>query len=169
VTHDHSAAFDFKAVFRSQYPRIVTLIARVVKDRGRAEELAVEAFWKLWRTPKAQGASANAWLYRTALRLGLDELRRLRRREKYERFFGFPISNPTPEELHSIDERQRQVRSVLASMKRRDAELLILRSDSLTYPQIAEVLALNPASVGTLMTRAQQAFRKEYVKRYGQE
>jgi len=26
---------------------------------------------------------------------------------------------------------------------------------------------VNPTSVGTLVSRAQQAFRKEYVKRYG--
>jgi RNA polymerase sigma-70 factor (ECF subfamily) len=60
------------------------------------------------------------------------------------------------------------VRAVLASMPRRDAELLLLRSDDMSYEELAAALSLNPASVGTLLSRARQAFRKEYVKRYGE-
>ena len=56
---------------------------------------------------------------------------------------------------------------MLASLKTRDAELLLLRNDGHTYDEIAEILDLNAASVGTLLSRAQQAFRKEYIKRYG--
>jgi RNA polymerase sigma-70 factor, ECF subfamily len=33
---------------------------------------------------------------------------------------------------------------------------------------LAAALKLNPASVGTLLSRAQQAFRKEYIQRYGE-
>jgi RNA polymerase sigma-70 factor (ECF subfamily) len=53
-------------------------------------------------------------------------------------------------------------------MKANQAELLILRSDGLTYDEIAQALDLNPSSVGTLLSRAEAAFRKEYVRRYGQ-
>jgi DNA-directed RNA polymerase specialized sigma24 family protein len=77
--------FDLDALFRAQYARIAGVIARVVRDRARAEELAVEVFLKLPRNPKAQrsntpGQNLEAWLYRTAIRLGLDELRRQTRR-----------------------------------------------------------------------------------------
>jgi DNA-directed RNA polymerase specialized sigma24 family protein len=65
-------AFDFEATFRSQYDRVARVIARVVKDRARAEELAVEVFLKFWRSPRAQGENAEGWLYRTAIRQGLD-------------------------------------------------------------------------------------------------
>jgi len=54
-------------------------------------------------------------------------------------------------------------------MKNSQAELLILRSDGFTYEEIAMALKLNPASVGTLLNRAEEAFRKAYVKRYGQD
>ena len=47
------------------------------------------------------------------------------------------------------------------------AELLLLRSDGLSYEEVASALELNPGSVGTLLGRAQRAFRKEYLKRYG--
>ena len=75
-----AAPFDFEACFHANYDRIARAIARIVGDPGRAEELAVEAFWKLWRTPQAQGENAGGWLYRTAVRLGLNELRGSTRR-----------------------------------------------------------------------------------------
>jgi RNA polymerase sigma-70 factor, ECF subfamily len=58
---------------------------------------------------------------------------------------------------------------VLAAVAPRQGELLALRSQGLSYDELASVLNLNPASVGTLLSRAQKAFRKEYIKRYGEE
>jgi DNA-binding CsgD family transcriptional regulator len=67
------------------------------------------------------------------------------------------------------DEVQERVRAVLAALQSRQAELLVLRSHGFSYEELALSLDLNPVSVGTLLGRAQQAFRKEYVARYGQE
>ncbi len=69
----HQGAFDFEAFFHSHYDRIARAVARVVGDPARAEDLAAEAFWKLWQTPQAQGEKAGGWLYRTALRMALNE------------------------------------------------------------------------------------------------
>ena len=163
------APIAFEATFRAQYERIARVIARVVRDPSRAEELAVEVFLKLWRNPRAQGEKAEGWLYRAAVRKGLDELRRRARRSRYEQLFGFARRAPTPEDVRAATEEQEQVRRVLAAIEPRQAELLLLRSHGLSYDQLASALDLNPVSVGTLLSRAQQAFRKEYVKRYGQE
>jgi RNA polymerase sigma-70 factor (ECF subfamily) len=164
------ATFDFEAIFRSDYSRIARAINRIIGDSARAEDLAVEAFWRLWRTPPAHGDNAGGWLYRTAVRLAIDELRWRARRARYEPLLTFFSPSPrTPHDLLSTDEQQGQVRSVLAAMRPNDAELLLLRSDGLPYGEIAAVLSLNPASVGTLLSRAKAAFRKEYVKRYGEQ
>jgi sigma-70-like protein len=37
------------AIFHVHYERIARVIARVAGDPARAEELAIEIFWKLWR------------------------------------------------------------------------------------------------------------------------
>jgi len=68
--------------------------------------------------------------------------------------------------LLAAREEQQRVDVVLSVIERRHAELLLLRSHGLTYDELASTLELNPASVGTLLSRAQQAFRKEYVRRY---
>ena len=69
------AGTDFDAVFDAQYQRIARVIAGVIRDRGRAEELAVEVFLKWSRKSNTLEGNANAWLYRTAVRTGLNEFR----------------------------------------------------------------------------------------------
>ena len=162
------SAFEFDAVFLAQYSRIVRIIGRIVNDSGRAEDLALEVFWKLWRKPRTS-SDPGGWLYRTAIRVGLNELRSQERRKKYERLFTFAKPNATPEELHSEKETQQRVRKVLASIRAKDAELLMLRSEGESYNEIALVLGISPASIGTLLNRAEQAFRREYVNHYGNE
>ncbi len=165
-----SGAIEFEDVFLAQYDRVLRIIRRFVRDPGRAEDLTVDVFWKLWRKPPRKLADPGGWLYRTAVRAGLDELRRQSRREKYERLFSFAQTSPTtPEQVHSVKEKQQRVCKTLAAIKPRDAELLILRFDGLSYQEIGETLAMNPASIGVLLNRAQQAFRKEYINRYGYE
>ena len=163
-----SAVFDFDAVFSQDYPAVTRLIIRIVRDRGCAEELAVETFWRLWKTPSAHGDLARGWLRRTAVRLAIDELRRRARRERFDRLWPFGRVR-TPDELFLSSEEQGRVRAVLATMPRRDAQLLLLRSDDTPYEELAATLSLNAVSVGTLLSRARQAFRKEYVKRYGEQ
>jgi RNA polymerase sigma-70 factor (ECF subfamily) len=159
---------DFGEVFHTHYPRIARVIARMVQDPGRAEELAAEVFWKFWRNSKVPSHSVSSWLYRSAVRTGLDELRRQNRRSRFEKVSRFFSVAPSPEQLLAGEQDQQQVRNILSAMRVRDAELLILRSEGLSYQEVAEVLRLSETSIGTLFRRAQQAFRKEYVKRYGQ-
>jgi RNA polymerase sigma-70 factor (ECF subfamily) len=166
------APFDIEALFRSHYSRVARIIERVVRDRGRSEELAVEVFLKLWRNQKAQHENVEAWLYRVAVRAGIDGLRRQTRRAHYEKVLAWirPTSAPAnPEQLHSANEEQEKVRSVLAVMNPRHAQFLLLRSQDFTYDEVAAILNLNPASIGTLLSRAQESFRKEYIKKYGRE
>ncbi len=159
---------DIEALFCAQYERMTRVIARLVRDRARAEELAVEVFLKLWRNKRAQGEKVEGWLYRAAVRTGLDELRRRTRRSRVERLLGF-VRSSTPEDIWAAGEERERVRLVLSAIGRREAEMLALRSDGLSYDELAAALDLNPSSVGTLLSRAQRAFRKEYIKRYGEE
>jgi RNA polymerase sigma-70 factor (ECF subfamily) len=73
----------------------------------------------------------------------------------------------TPEDVRAAREEQARVRTVLGALKRRDAELLVLRSHGLTYQELARTLGLNLGSIGTLLTRAERSFRTTYVRRYG--
>ncbi|HEX4137064.1 MAG TPA: sigma-70 family RNA polymerase sigma factor [Bryobacteraceae bacterium] len=157
----------FEALFYGHHERITRMIARIIRDPGRAEEVAVEVFWKFWRTPKAHCSMAVGWLHRTAVRMSINELRRQARATRKEALAQTADDPHDPERIAAASQEQEHVRTVLAEIRRRDAELLLLRSSGLSYEDLAAALDLNPASVGTLLSRAQQAFRKEYVKRFG--
>ena len=163
-----AASFDFESFFSVHYSRAANIIARVVRDPSRAEDLAVEVFWRLWRSPKAQGELAAGWVYRTAVRQGLDELRRQARRSRFESLFSAGQRSPTPEQLHAVSRQQDQVRGVLTALDPGQAELLLLRASGFSYEELASALDFSPSSIGTLIIRAQKAFREEYVKRYGE-
>ena len=174
----NEARVDLETIFHAHYERIARVIAGVIRDPARAEELAVEVFLKWSRNPavqgkNAQGENAEGWLYRTAVRKGLDELRRETRRSRYEPLLSLlrlrENRPPAPDELFAAREERQKVRLVLSVIAPRQAELLLLRSHDLSYDELASALNLNPASVGTFLSRAQQAFRKEYIKRYGNE
>ena len=158
---------DIERIFRTHYARLARVIARVIRDPARAEELAVEVCLKWSAGRSAEGENAERWLYRAAVQSGLNELRRQIRRSRYERLMGWVRGSPTPEEVFAVNQEQERVRVLLALLAPRQAELLVLRSQGFSYEELAAALHLNPASVGTLLSRAQHAFRKEYTRRYG--
>jgi RNA polymerase sigma-70 factor (ECF subfamily) len=168
MTAHQEATGDLETLFHAYYGRLARLLYRVTGDMGRAEEVAAEAFWRLHRKPPPAKTNFEGWLYRTGLRLALDHVKREGRRARYEAlasFFGFTA---TPEQtLQQIEERER-VRQALTALKPEQVALLTLRGEGYRYAEIAAALNCHPASVGTLLARAEQAFRKEYVNRYGE-
>ena len=72
--------------------------------------------------------------------------KRGRTRSRYERLIGFGKRVPTPEDVRSTTEEREKVRSVLAVMESRQAELLVLKSHGLSYDELAAVFAIEPTS-----------------------
>jgi RNA polymerase sigma-70 factor, ECF subfamily len=162
-------ACDFDALFTAYYRRLARLLYRVTGDIARAEELAAEAFWRLYDKPPKNATNIEGWLYRTGLRLALDYLKKERRRARYEALallFGIALD---PYQAVVQQEKQARVRRTLTSLKPVQAAMLVLRSEGFSYSELAAALDLNPASVGALLARAGQAFKKEYVIRYGEQ
>jgi RNA polymerase sigma factor (sigma-70 family) len=157
--------FDIEGLFRLHYGRVVRVIARVVREKACAEDLAVELFLKLWRK---RSEVPEGTLYRAAGRIAIDHLRSAVRRERYERATRLFSSQRSPEELAEASQERARVQRVLAAIDRRKAELLLLRTEGFSYLELAAAFDLSPGSVGTLLNRAEETFRKEYVKRYGE-
>lgn len=158
-----------ESVFRAQYPRLFNLLARITSDRGRAEELASEVFCKLARRPVLfrPGHNVEAWLYRTAMNLGLDSLKMEMRRRKKEQAAAVEAARSSPrndsplEDLLRAEERRR-VRCVIAELKPVSARALLLRHAGFSYSELARVLKINPASVGQLLLRSHAEFARKY-------
>jgi RNA polymerase sigma-70 factor (ECF subfamily) len=159
---------EFETAFAEHYSRVYGVLFRLLGDRAQAEDLTVETFWRLWeRTPQRRD-NLGGWLYRVAMRLGYNALRAARRRERYELQAGAEAlelnTPPEPSRTVELKQERAQVRSVLAGMKERDAQILVLRHSGFSYREIAEALDVAPGSVGTLLARAEEAFAARYPK-----
>jgi RNA polymerase sigma-70 factor (ECF subfamily) len=60
------------------------------------------------------------------------------------------------------------VRRILATMKPGQAKILLLRHSGLSYKEIAIALNVAPGSVGSLLTRAERAFRAKYQQAFSE-
>jgi RNA polymerase sigma-70 factor, ECF subfamily len=159
---------DLEALFHQQWSRLCAALYRFTGDPAEAEDLAMEAFVQLWQRPPANTDNLGGWLYRVATRLGLNRLRAAARRGRYELNAGrddlAPATLDDPENETGRRQERARVRAVLAEMDERQARLLLLRHAGFSYQEIAAALELNPASIGTLLARAEQAFSKAYEK-----
>lgn len=162
---------DFDALFETGYRRLARLLYRITGDTGCAEEIASEAFLRLHRTPPPAKINVEGWLYRTGFRLALDHLKSEHRRARYETIAAVfrRGANPenNPDTILEFAEERRRLRKALGTLKADQVALILLRAEGFTYDELAAKLQLTPSSVGTLLARAEEAFRKEYVKRYG--
>ena len=158
---------DFRVVFFQHYARIVGILVRLLGERSPAEEVANDAFWRLYRQPSLQiDGNVGGWLYRTATNLGIDTLRAAERRRQHEEAAGRLVHQGTasgPLENVLREEKCRRVRAVLAAIKPAQAQLLILRASGLSYKELAETLDVKMSGIGTMLNRAEEEFRNRYL------
>ena len=154
----------FDELFLRYYSRIYDVVFRLTGDAAEADDLAQEAFIRLYRQPpEAAGREHNVggWLYRVAVNLGYNALRAARRRAVYEQAADRE-SSADPESATEQHEERLRVRSALAELPPQQAQLLMLRHAGLSYKELAEALDVAPTSIGTLLARAERAFEGRY-------
>jgi RNA polymerase sigma-70 factor (ECF subfamily) len=163
----------FRVVFLQHYARIVAILVRLLGDRSWAEEVANDAFWRLYHQPALQiDGNIGGWLHRTATNLGIDALRASARRRQYEGTAGRLWKERTaagPLDDLLSQEKCRRVRSVLAAIKPAHTQLLILRNSGLSYKELADVLEVKMSGIGTMLTRAEEEFRNRYLALHSNE
>lgn len=165
----------FEELFLSTYPRLVALLRRMLGDSGRAEEIADEAFLKLYNTalPPSVHGNVPGWLYRTAMNLGIDDLRARTRHTQVAQAASQAVSSSTQPEngLQRVlrAEIQQRVRLALSKLKPEWSQILLLRASGYSYKEIASHLEVSAASVGTLLIRAEAGFEKCYLELFGEK
>lgn len=167
-----SREFDraFHDLFTDRSAALYRYLSALGGDPTLAEDIVQECFVKLYR----RGAMPDdpvAWLVTVANNLLRDDRRRVTRRERItlSRHAEFPLPGAgVPADAGALaTERIESVRQALARLPLRDQQLLLMRHAGYRYQEIAAALGLNASSVGTMLVRAGEAFRKAYQERYG--
>jgi|SRR6185312_602599 len=165
----------FETVFTRYYPLVYQLAYRCTGQRDEADDIAQEAFLRFYRTPPhaTSDQERRAWLCRVTTNLGLNALRSRQRRIYHEEQASgstqAPVSEDTaqlnPEQQVIDNEQAAFIRSVLAELPERQQTYILLRSIGLSYAEIAQTTGVVPASVGSLLARAEREFRRRYHER----
>jgi RNA polymerase sigma-70 factor, ECF subfamily len=158
---------DFDAVFEKLYPALFRYLHRLTGDQDVAEDIAQEAFLRLLRQPLPE-AEIRPWLFTVAMNLVRDRARKSERRQRLLTAAPNLVTRiPLPDEDVERSERIAGVREVLDQLPERDRQLLLMREEGFKYDEIAAVVGVAPASVGTLIARALKKFVAEYEAREG--
>ena len=165
-THD---AFEvaFARLFDERFVSLFRYLDRLSGDPDLAEDLAQEAFVRLHRRRQIPD-DARAWLAAVASNLFRDERRRARRRQNLlaRQPADLTLSSPPalPNDAVEREERNTLVRHALDRLALRDREMLLLRHEGYSYREIAIALGVAETSVGTMLIRATDAFKAEFME-----
>lgn len=147
-------------MFRQYYPQVFRQLAYLLHDYSLAEDLAQDVFLRLYEHPPKNHGNLGGWLAQVARNLAFNQKRNdknHRRKETEIVICGEAMTSSQEREWEIIE-----VGSILSEMPARDRSLLVLKHSGFTYEEIAVALSINKASVGTLLARAQQKFKKLY-------
>jgi RNA polymerase sigma-70 factor (ECF subfamily) len=155
---------EFTALFEVEFPRLFRYLDRLGGDPDSAADLAQEAFVRLYRRG-AFPESTEAWLVTVATNLFRNSRnsgsrrRRLLTPARGEGSQADPAPDPT--ERVDAEEARREVRAALDRLSERERQLLLLRAEGFSYAELAGILGISEGSVGTLLARAREAFKRE--------
>ena len=149
---------DFDGLFQRLYPSLYRYLHRLTGDADAAEDIAQETFVRLLRQ-KLPEDEVRPWLFTVAMNLVRDRARKTERRQRLLTNAPSLVKPATlPDEDVETAERILRVRAVLERLSERDRQLLLMREEGFKYDEIAQVVGVAPASVGTLIARALRRF-----------
>ena len=164
----------FEALFARHYAGVYGVVMRIVGTHEEAEELTQDTFLKLYNRPIATGEESNlrGWLYRVATNAAFNSVRSRRRRLGWLRRFAGRVDRYADDDPLDHVARRDEADSVRVHLERlpeRQRTALVLRSSGLSYAEVAGAIGVSTSSVGTILARAERAFRQSYESTTGRD
>ena len=164
---DH-ASFGF--LFRRCRGTVIQFLYRMVQNQAVAEELAQDAFWRVYRSRATYEPTAKfrTWLFRIATHVALNWIRD-RKSEKFNESLDAQSGDNAPREVpdgRTVEQkllyelRLREVRNAIDELpeKQRSA-VLMHKYQEMEYSEIAIVLHCSESAVKSLLFRAYETLR----------
>lgn len=161
----------FADVFRLRYAELVRLATRITGDTAEAEDVAQEALTRLSTHDVLERPDDEvaAWLRRVTINASFNRLRsrsrrddRMRRSAAAER--PLQVADAAGPQLAQVvrSEEQAVVRAALERVSERQRMCVLLRHSGYRYAEIAAAVGIADGSVGVLLARGEQSFRRHY-------
>lgn len=157
----------FETLFRQFQGEVYRWIVRIVRNPALAEDLTVEAFWRIYRSRARfdPGRSFGAWARRIATHVAIDHLSSARREVELTR--DFPArAQADPAVREELD------RAITAAFRSLPGKLQVAATlalvEELPYQEIGEALGISVNGVKSRVFRATRLLRKR-LQRMGFE
>lgn len=175
----------FSELVNRHYEKAVRVSFGMLKDRFDAEDVAQEAFARVYRKLESfEGQSAfSTWLYRIVVNLSIDSLRKRKRqrradvddemtrealRSDEELWPVFDQADP----MLSVERRELRARldAAFAELPEIHRAVLVLREvQGLSYEEIADALEIKKGTVMSRLFHARKAMQKLLTQEQGAE
>jgi len=161
----------FALLLQRHRASVIHFLYRMVLNQGVAEELAQEAFLRVYRSRSRYEPSAKftTWLFRIATHLALNWLRDSKGERGDESLDGerrelklrqVTDSRPSIEQHLLKEARLDEVRRAVAELPgKQRAAVLMHKYEEMEYSQIAKVLGCSESAVKSLLFRAYETLR----------
>ena len=151
-----------RALVARKLPRILGLAQRMLADPAEAEDVAQEAFLRVWRqAPKWRPGQArfDTWLHRVALNLCYDRLRR-RREIATDCPPERPDEGPAPDRgLEAADVGARVAAAMQALPDRQREAVVLCHYQELSNIEAAALMGVSVEALESLLSRGRRALR----------
>jgi RNA polymerase sigma-70 factor (ECF subfamily) len=148
---------DFAGFFAEQHERLFRAVWLLTRNRSEAEELAQDAFLRLWERWDTVGGHPDptAYLFRTAMNLWRSRLRRVevaaRKVVQHSR---------RDDDLADVEGRDAVVRALAGLPRRQQAAVVLMDVLDLSSDRAGEILGIKAATVRVLAARARASLSR---------
>jgi RNA polymerase sigma-70 factor (ECF subfamily) len=140
----------FEALFAQERSRLFTALWIITRDEHEAEEIAQDAFVKVWERWDRQGApdDPTAYLFRAAM-----NILRNRRRRAAVALRHAPSRKESSDELDTIESRDVVMRALGGLTRSQRAALVLMDLFDMSSSEAADLLGVRPSTVRVLAAR----------------
>ena len=143
---------------------LVGLALRMTANKSEAEDIAQEAFVRLWKQSHNWQAKAkiSTWLYRVAHNLSIDAIRRRERRKiTSSDITEFKDTAAGPNEmLHQKDVRNQVEAAISCLPERQRTAITLVHHRDMSNKEAAKIMEVSVDALESLLSRGRRSLRK---------
>jgi RNA polymerase sigma-70 factor (ECF subfamily) len=159
----------FEEIYTKYYRKLYGLAYQYTLSRQDSEDLVHEAFSRFWKEFQKGSEIQNepAWLYKVLI--NLIKTRKSREKlliGKLKQIETNILRSEDSQSEYLLNEKRRIINEELDLLPAEEKSILILYNQDLRYEEIAQIMDMNTASVGTTLARAINKFRITLKTKY---